>query len=128
YMMIYKDKNRDNTWRQLHGGPLQQRVVLHHAMYMQPGRFVSVVTTSLPDNMGKAFDGKMQDVFKEDVRGYSAFRPSGTGTVCVEGEWIPLTGQSEMRVYDDRLGETTYMVVRVVNATGNVKIDRIETS
>jgi len=126
YIMMYKD--RDHGWRQLHGGPLQDWVVLNHVMYMRPGRFVDGVTTNVPQEILDAFANNPQGLTPGSVRGYSAFRPSGTGTVCVEGEWIPLTGQSEMRVYDDRLGETTYMVVRVVNATGNVKIDRIETS
>ena len=121
YVMIYEDPFEG--WKQLRGSVLQERVVLHHAAYLRPGRFVEDVTSSPPGGMLDAFDGRLQGIYKADIKGYSAFRPSGMGTLY-DGDWLPLTGQSEMRVFDECLGEDIHMAVRVVNSTGNVRIER----
>lgn len=122
YVMVYEDPDYE-TWKQLRGGSLQERIVLHHAAYLRPGRFVDR-TGAMPAGMMPAFERGMQGIRVPDVKGYSAFRPSGSGTIYDGNEWIPLTGMSEMHVFDERLGENVYLAVRVVNTTGKVKIRR----
>jgi len=115
YVLLYED--RQEGWHRVRSGPLVQRVVLPYQIHIEPDRFVKATLDNVPT--------AMQNAFAAEVTGYSAFKPSGSGTTFFleTGEWKsrPLVGQSEVRVYEDQVADG-YIAVNIVNTTGAVKV------
>jgi len=131
YALIYEDPR--NVWHRFRGGLFTQRITLDDPIYIRGSRMVNIVTDDelRAHRQGdrihpilKAFEPVLSDVHFQNVRGFSAFRPSGRGTMYVyeSDMWIPLAGRSVVRVYDDRVADEGYMSVNIVNSTGAVKV------
>jgi len=126
YVLVYED--HDELWHRIRSGPLVQRVALPYQIHIEPERMVNATVGRVPDEMIAAFTVPPFDINnpKWAVKGYSAFKPSGTGTLYRGGSWTPLAGQAEVRVYEDQAPEG-YIAVNIVNATGAVKVTYSET-
>jgi len=126
YVLVYEDPR--GMWHRFRGGPLTQRIAVDNPLYMRGGRMVKVVTatSSEEEPILSAFKeielGVDPDVPRVAVKGYSAFRPSGMGTMHVGGKWRLLAGRSVVYVYDDRVADEGHMSVNIVNSTGAVKV------
>ncbi len=129
YVLVHE--NPDGTWHRFRGGMYAQRIVLPDQVHIEPGRMVPDFRTTdddLPrEPILRAFrdPDRPSDVPYFRVMGYTAFRPSGMGTVYryVGDEWvaIPLAGQSQVHLYDDRVLDG-HITVNIVNSTGAVKL------
>jgi len=118
YVLVYEDSLEN--WHRFRGGQYSQRIPLPNQVHIEPGRFVDITADEAyqPEAMLEAFRG---DPDRPYVRGYNAFKPSGSGTLYNgDSGWIPLAGQSKVYLYDERT--TGRLAVNVVNTTGAVKI------
>ena len=131
YVLVYEDPG--NVWHRFRGGPFAQRVSIENPIRIQGDieslRMVKVVTTTSSEEepiLGAFRDpDRPSDVPFYAVKGYSAFRPSGMGTMRVtgiEGKWIPLAGRSVVHLYDERTGLQGHISVNIINSTGAVKV------
>ena len=129
YVLVYEDPK--DVWHRFRGGPLAQRITMEDPIRIQGDmsnlRMVKVVTTAEDEPILGAFrdPDRPSDIPFYAVMGYSAFRPSGMGTMHIGGlggRWIPLAGRSVVRLYDDRVTEQNHVSVNIVNSTGAVKV------
>ncbi len=137
YVLVYEDPR--NVWHRFRGGPFAQRIPVENPIYIRADRMVNIVRRDeelenhrlwlrTDGDRGvfhpilNAFPTRGSDVHYQNVRGFSAFRPSGMGTMYRDTVWIPLAGRSVVRLYDDRVAEEGHMSVNIVNSTGAVKV------